>query len=96
MSHKLIIIIIGVYIIMSFITLIILHLFHEKLGVPDYDNRIQAYSDDEDWENNTDAYLVFSITWPFIWSIIIIQNLYKMLTYLSEIIQNSINGSKEI
>ena len=82
-------------------TLVVLHLFHKELGVPDYSNSVKNdwlhYNDD--WESNIDAYACFSAFWPLTWVILLIYNFYRLLMFISKQIYNIVNkdnGSKKI
>jgi hypothetical protein len=68
-----------IYIVGFILTLTFLKLFGKKLGI-DYDTEI-TYADYDDWENNAQAYLAFSITWvvtaPMFIVVVLIKSLYK-------------------
>jgi hypothetical protein len=67
-----------IYIIGFILTLTFLKLFGKKLDI-DYDP--PHVSDYDDWENNAQAYLAFSITWiatvPMFTVVVIVKLLYK-------------------
>jgi hypothetical protein len=66
------------YIIGFIITLTFLKLFGKKIGI-DYDP--PHGSDYDDWDNNAQAYLSFSLTWvvtaPMFIVVVLIKSLYK-------------------
>jgi hypothetical protein len=67
-----------IYIIGFILTLTFLKLFGKKIGI-DYDPPHEP--DYDDWENNAQAYLSFSITWiitaPMFTVVVIVKLLYK-------------------
>jgi hypothetical protein len=67
-----------IYVVGFILTLTFLKLFGKKLGI-DYDPPHVSHYDD--WENNAQAYLAFSITWiitaPMFIVVATIQLLYK-------------------
>jgi ABC-type dipeptide/oligopeptide/nickel transport system permease subunit len=67
-----------IYIIGFILTLTFLKLFGKKIGI-DYDPPHEP--DYDDWENNAQAYLAFSITWivtvPMFTVVVIVKLLYK-------------------
>lgn len=66
-----------IYIIGFILTLTFLKVFGERMGI-DYDSVDNNY---DDWQNNAEAYLSFSITWvitaPMFIIVILIKSLYK-------------------
>jgi hypothetical protein len=66
------------YIIGFILTLTFLKLYGKKIGI-DYDPPHEP--DYDDWENNAQAYLAFSITWivtvPMFTVVVIVKLLYK-------------------
>ena len=66
-----------IYIIGFILTLTFLKVFGERMGI-DYDSVDNNY---DDWQNNAQAYLSFSITWvitaPMFIIVILIKSLYK-------------------
>ena len=67
-----------IYIVGFILTLTFLKLFGKKLGI-NYDP--PHVSDYDDWENNAQAYLAFSITWiatvPMFLVVVFFKSLYK-------------------
>lgn len=67
-----------IYIVGFILTLTFLKLFGKKIGI-DYDPPHEP--DYDDWENNAQAYLSFSITWiitaPMFTVVVIVKLLYK-------------------
>ncbi len=67
-----------IYVVGFILTLTFLKLFGKKMGI-DYDP--PHSSDYDDWENNAQAYLAFSITWvvtaPMFFVVVLIKSLYK-------------------
>jgi len=67
-----------IYIIGFILTLTFLKLYGKKIGI-DYDPPHEP--DYDDWENNAQAYLAFSITWivtvPMFTVVVIVKLLYK-------------------
>ena len=67
-----------IYIIGFILTLTFLKLFGKKLDI-DYD--LPHEPDHDDWKNNAQAYLAFSITWiltvPMFTVVVIVKLLYK-------------------
>ena len=67
-----------IYIIGFILTLTFLRLFGKKIGI-DYDPPHEP--DYDDWQNNAQAYLFFSITWivtaPMFLFVVLIKSLYK-------------------
>jgi ABC-type dipeptide/oligopeptide/nickel transport system permease subunit len=67
-----------IYIIGFILTLTFLKLFGEKIGI-DYDPPHEP--DYDDWQNNAQAYLGFSLTWiataPMFLFVVLIKSLYK-------------------
>jgi hypothetical protein len=66
-----------IYIVGFILTLTFLKLFGKKIGI-DYDSVENSY---DDWENNAQAYLAFSITWiitaPMFLTVVFFKLLYK-------------------
>ena len=67
-----------IYIVGFILTLTFLKLFGKKIGI-DYDP--PHVPDYDDWENNAQAYLGFSLTWivtaPMFLFVVLIKSLYK-------------------
>jgi hypothetical protein len=67
-----------IYIIGFILTLTFLKMFGKKLGI-DYDSPHEP--DHDDWQNNAQAYLAFSICWvvtaPMFTVVVIVKLLYK-------------------
>jgi hypothetical protein len=65
------------YVIGFMMTLTFLKLFGKKIGI-DYDS---IENDHDDWQNNAQAYLAFSICWvvvaPMFIFVVLIKSLYK-------------------
>lgn len=66
---------ITIYIVGFIITLTFLKLFGKKIGI-DYDSQDNSY---DDWENNAQAYLAFSITWVITAPMFLIVVFFKLL-----------------
>jgi sulfur relay (sulfurtransferase) DsrC/TusE family protein len=64
------------YVIGFIMTLTFLKLFGKKIGI-DYDSF--ASTDYDDWENNAQAYLAFSITWVITAPMFLIVVFFKLL-----------------
>lgn len=67
-----------IYVVGFILTLTFLKIFGKKIGI-DYDP--PHVPDYDDWENNAQAYLAFSITWivtvPMFTVVVIVKLLYK-------------------
>jgi hypothetical protein len=63
------------YIIGFIMTLTFLKLFGKKIGI-DYDSADNSH---DDWENNAQAYLAFSITWVITAPMFLIVVFFKLL-----------------
>lgn len=66
---------VSIYIIGFILTLTFLKLFGKKMGI-DYDSVDNTY---DDWDNNAQAYLAFSITWVITAPMFLIVVFFKLL-----------------
>lgn len=64
-----------IYIVGFILTLTFLKLFGKKIGI-DYDFQDNSY---DDWQNNAQAYLAFSITWVITAPMFLIVVFFKLL-----------------
>lgn len=70
-----------IYIIGFILTLTFLKLFGKKMGF-DYDPPHEP--DYDDWQNNAQAYLVFSLTWIITAPVLLVAGVIKLLCKFSE------------
>ena len=73
------------YVVGYFISLYVLHKYHEELGMPNYDNTnpyYQSYGDD--WESNAAAFASWSAAWPLFWAACCSFFLVKQILNISE------------
>jgi len=71
------------------VTLIFLIVCGKRLGVDIYDPPHADYYDD--WSCNAHAYTGWSLAWPMFWFVGILVGLWKLLTYLTQLLINSKN-----
>ena len=71
----------SIYIIGFILTLTFLKLFGKKMGI-DYDPPHEP--DHDDWHNNTQAYLVFSLFWFVIMPILLVVGIIQLLYKFSQ------------
>jgi hypothetical protein len=79
-------IIIGIilYFLVGFISLLLMHMYKNELGINMYDPPHPAYYDD--YDSNAQAYIFFSIFWPFFWLIKLVFFIGRSLVKFSEIV----------
>lgn len=72
----------GIYILMIFVTMWVLHTFKKQLDIDIYDS--PHNEDYDDWDSNAHAYAVWSLGWPLVYIVLILVILWKSLLFVSK------------
>jgi hypothetical protein len=76
----------GGYIIVAFISLLIMHRFKKQLDIDSYDPPHDEWHDD--WDSNAQAYVWFSLMWPIWWGLMGLFGIMTLLNNFSRWIGN--------
>lgn len=77
-----------IYVVGFFVSLYSIHRWKDKLEVDHYDNNTNEYGD---WDSNAEAFMAFSIGWPFFWGLHLLIYIYHLLLKLSIVVGKEIS-----
>lgn len=79
-----------IYIVCFLVTIISLHKWGKRMGF-NYD---QPHPSNDDWDSNTQAYLVFSLVWFTFWPMVAATGIWRGLMMLSKYIEKKIGNDE--
>jgi hypothetical protein len=78
---KILVITLIIYVLVYFISLVLMHKYKRELEIDHYD---PPHGDYVDYDSNATAYLTFSFAWPLFWFVVLIRAFWRIMTTISE------------
>lgn len=86
--------VIGLYILMAFINMFIMHKRSKFLDLDSYDEP-KTYVNQDDYNSKSEAIAIFSMFWPFVYLILLVIALIELPLKISKWIENKLNETNK-
>lgn len=88
-----ILVVIGLYILIAFINMFIMHKWSKYLDLEHY-YEPKTYVTQDDYDSKSEAIAVFSMFWPFVWLLLLVSGLIELPIKVSKWVENKLNMRK--
>ena len=82
--------VIGLYILMAFISMFIMHKWSKFLDLDSYDEP-KTYATQDDYNSKSEAIAILSMFWPFVWLLLLVIGFIELPLKVSKWIENKLN-----